>query len=186
MDHVGQFVVGEDAHDVFLLVCEKKILSAKYKSLTVKLQQKLTCIAGPNPHCSLLSSSENIVSICIHSGDPSAMGISNFPDLPLALFHYKSAEEAVAPARHNRFSIIERIRNRDSLRSVVGVRCENALIIAEVPQFEGTVGVDADEFVTAAAKCHVLNCACVGVRVDQEAQILHDDSVDFSSNCASD
>lgn len=119
MNHVGHLVVREDTDDVLLLV--------------VKLEQHLTRIAGPDTHCSLSTSSENVVSIGVHSRDAALMGISNFPDLSLALFHYKSAEEAIAPPRHNRLSVIVRKSDRDSLRSFIGIRRVEALIITEVP-----------------------------------------------------
>ena len=66
--------------------------------LTVKLNEKLASPAIPDPNCTILTSSQDIILIGVDSCDGTTMRICHIPELSLGIDCVKAPEEAVSIA----------------------------------------------------------------------------------------
>ena len=67
--------------------------------LTVELNKKLTRPAVPHSHGTILSTSQDVILICINGCDCAAMRLRNFPKLGLCINRIKASQEAITIAR---------------------------------------------------------------------------------------
>jgi hypothetical protein len=112
------------------------------------------------------------------------MGLGHFPKLTTTIV-IKAADKAVSPTRENCIIVFGHVaahtaghfgRHHGHL----------ALILREVPDFEGATFVDRSEHVAVVSKRNVIDASVVSIRVQHEAQVSGEDAVHLSRDCAND
>ena len=74
--------------------------------LTVKLNEKLASPAIPDPNCTILASSQDIILIGVDGCDGATMRICDIPKLSLGSDCVEASEEAVSIAHNHRIVVL--------------------------------------------------------------------------------
>lgn len=76
-------------------------VSTHKTELTVELKQHLSAVASPNSNGTVLTSSQQVVSVCVYCRNSTAVSVSDLPKTAPLVEHIKASKGSIPVANHH-------------------------------------------------------------------------------------